>query len=68
MYQGTAEKVEVDSNGRPVRRCRVGKVDYGLMIASGNDEKVMKTRRSMEQQEEELEDWVQSLIGMQQKR
>ncbi|XP_025081604.1 lymphocyte-specific helicase-like isoform X1 [Pomacea canaliculata] len=65
---GTAEKVEVDSNGRPVRRCRVGKVDYGLMIASGNDEKVMKTRRSMEQQEEELEDWVQSLIGMQQKR
>lgn len=38
------------------------------MLASEKDEKLSKTRKHMEKQEEDLDGWVQAIIDMQQKK
>ncbi|KAL8601345.1 hypothetical protein ACOMHN_054638 [Nucella lapillus] len=65
---GAVAKVEVDKNGRPLRKAAKNKVDYSLMIGSEKEDKEMKTSRQKAQDEEEIENWVTAMVEMQQKR
>ncbi|XP_076455656.1 lymphoid-specific helicase-like isoform X2 [Babylonia areolata] len=65
---GTLEKMEVDRNGRPLRKVTKHKINYSLMISCDKDDRECRTSRQKAQEEEEIESWVQAMVKMQQKR
>lgn len=58
---------DVDVNGRPIRMSTKKKVNYDLMIATENDAdddspKRKKSKKNIEKDEEELEQWAQAMV------
>jgi hypothetical protein len=62
------EKEQTDAKGRPVRKATKNKVDYSLMIANDKDKKDCRTSRQKAREEEDIENWVEAMVTMQQKR